>query len=315
MMGDDDYLMPGYFARMDSLINQYNWPECVLYNGYSFVAPDSITGDPRSFYSPYHFAFGVGFEREKELTREDQLGIVHDMFRWSSQIPLNMQTTLVARSAAERIKGGFFQPPFPDHYALNAMLLMGCRWLFTPERLVVVGISPKSFGHYVYSGKQNPGLAYLGISPEFPGKLPGNPLLNGMHMWLDRLLKRFPFELRGVTVDRAGYIRRQVYFWILQKHLGRVGWSGLANRFRLLRVTDWARLGFTVFDAESWRRLLAMAGNAGSAKSQIAQLIPLEGCQDIAHFVKLVSRSESAEPGLYRDLLASAARPSSTERT
>ena len=136
MMGDDDYLLPGYFSKMDALLERHSSPDCVLYNGYSFVAPDSIADDRRSFYSPYHFPFGPGFESEKDLSRAEQIAIVRGMFRWQSQIPLNMQTTLVSRRAAERIEGGFFQAPFPDHYALNAMLVMDCRWVFTPERLV-----------------------------------------------------------------------------------------------------------------------------------------------------------------------------------
>jgi len=290
MMGDDDYLLPGFFRRMDALLERHSSPECVLYNGYSFVAPDSIGDDEKSYFSPYHFAFGPAFGQEKELSRTEQLGIVRDMFRWTSQIPLNMQTTLVARRAAERIEGGFFQAPFPDHYALNAMLVMGCRWLFTPERLVIVGVSPKSFGHYVYSGRTDFGLAYLGIAPEFAGMLPGSPLLNGMHVWLDRLSRRFPEELKGVKIDRAGYVRRQVYNWILQKRFGRIGWTGLAHLFGMLSAGDWALLGLTAFDRESWRRLARMARRRGAAEAQITRLLALEGCDNVAEFARTIGR-------------------------
>ena len=297
MMGDDDFLLPGYFRKMDALLERHAWPDCVLYNGFSFVAPGSVADDPRSYYSPYHFAFDPELREEKELSRDEQLGIVRDMFRWTSRIPLNMQTTLVARRAAERIEGGFFQPPFPDHYALNAMLAMGCRWLFTPERLVVVGVSPKSFGHYVYSGKQDSGLAYLGIDPEFPGELPGSPLLNGQHMWLNRLLEHFPTELKGVAVDRAGYVRRQIYNWLLQKRFGRIGWPGLARRFALLSAADWARLGLTLFDTESWQRLYAIvAARNGAAQTQIGRLRPLDDVADIAGFSRWLSASGRTLP-------------------
>src|SRR5689334_11307157 len=68
MMGDDDYLPPGYFTKMDALLERHSAPDCVLYNGYSFVAPDSITDDRRSFYSPYHFSFAPEFGVEKELS-------------------------------------------------------------------------------------------------------------------------------------------------------------------------------------------------------------------------------------------------------
>jgi len=291
MMGDDDYLLPGYFAKMDALIDRHSSPDCVLYNGYSFVAPDSIADDRRSFYSPYHFPFGRGFEAEKELSPEQRMAIVRGMFAWQPQIPLNMQTTLVARHAAERIAGGFFQAPFPDHYALNAMLVMGCRWVFTPQRLVVVGVSPKSFGHYVYSGKQDSGLAYLGIDPKSPGELPGSPLLNGTYMWLDRLLHRFPAELKGVKIDRAGYVRRQVYNWILQKRFGRISGGELSRLFGLLSIADWAALGTTAFDRQSWRRLGSIFSRRGSAQAQWNRLRPLDDVKDIAGFAAWIRRN------------------------
>jgi len=291
MMGDDDYLLPDYFARMDALLERHAFPDCVLYNGYSFVAPGSVSDDPRSYYSPDHFAFGPDLQAEKELSRADQLAIIHDMFRWIPRIPLNMQTTLVARKAAERIEGGFFQPPFPDHYALNAMLVMGCRWLFSPERFVVVGVSPKSFGHYVYSGKQESGLKYLGIDQQFPGELPGSPLFSGKYVWLQRLLERFPSELANEKIDRPGYVRRQVYNWLLQKRFGRLGWSDLAKRFGLLSSTDWMSLGMTAFDKASWQKLAATLSRANSAQAQWSRLRPLDGVQDIAGFADWLAKN------------------------
>jgi glycosyltransferase involved in cell wall biosynthesis len=290
MMGDDDLLLPGYFKKMDAILARHAQPDCVLYNGYSYVAPGSIGGNPKSFFSPSHFRFGPGFDQEMELGEDLKAGIVRDMFHWTARIPLNMQTTLVARRSAERIKGGFYQPPFPDHYALNAMLLSGCRWIFSPLKLVVVGVSPKSFGHFVYSGRQSHGLAYLGISPEFPGELPGSPLLNGMHVWLNRLLENYPRELSGVAVDRAGYVRRQVYDWLLQKRFGGLGWTDLARRFGLLSAKDWSLLASTVVDRESWRRLGGVVSSgAGAAETQWQGLQPLTDIADITEFSEWLS--------------------------
>ena len=294
MMGDDDYLLPNYFRAMDALLERHAFPDCVLYNGFSFVAPGSISDDPRSYYSPDHFAFGRGFEREHELSAEERRAVVHDMFRWKPRIPLNMQTTLVARRAAERIAGGFFQPPFPDHYALNAMLVMGCRWVFSPERLVIVGVSPKSFGHYVYSGEQESGLKYLGIDQQFPGELPGSPLFNGKYVWLKRLLERFPRELAGEKIDRPGYVRRQVYNWIVQKRFGRISLGDLVRRFRLLSARDWAGLCLTLFDRESWQRLRSMIARRGSVQAQWTRLQPLHGVPDIAAFARFLEANGGA---------------------
>ena len=290
MMGDDDYLLPGYFNAIDGILERHPATDCVVYDGYSYVAPGSIRDEQTSYYVPHHFEFEPALNRERELDGDTKRSIVADMFRWKIRIPLNMQTTIVSRRAAETIKGGFYQPPFPDHYALNALLLLNAKWVFSPERLVVVGISPKSFGHYVYSNEQNSGLSYLGIDSFFEGELPGNALLNGMHCWLSRLKSNYPNELKGLEIDRKGYVRRQVYAWLTQVRLGDIGWRRFAERLALLGPRDWLELGQTAFDAESWRRLgrLRPGGSSEQAKVQLSRLRPLADVNNIAEFAAQV---------------------------
>lgn len=290
MMGDDDYLLPEYFNTMDAILERYADTDCVVHNGYSYVAPGSIRDQRTSFYMPHHFEFEPALNREQELDGVTKRSIVTDMFRWKIRIPLNMQTTIVSRRAAETLKGGFYQPPFPDHYALNALLLSNVKWVFSPERLVVVGTSPKSFGHYVYSNEQSSGLSYLGIDDSFEGRLPGNALLNGMHCWLDRLKANYPVELDGTGIDRKGYVRRQVYAWIQQMRHGDIGWKQFAKHMALLRPRDWLELGQTAFDAESWRRLsrLRPAATGEQAKIHLDRLRPLADVHNIAEFAARV---------------------------
>lgn len=287
MMGDDDYLLPGYFVRMEKLLDKYHQPDCVVHNAYSYVAPGSIADNQYSFYSESHFQFGEDMTEEGLLTPQQRSGIVHDMFDFKVRIPLNMQTTLVARKAFSKVGGGVFQKPFPDHYALNSLLLTAPNWLFSPEKLLVVGVSPKSFGHYVYSNKQNSGLSYLGIDADFKGRLPGNELLNGMHVWLDALKQNYPQLLGGVSIDRAGYVRRQFYAWFMQRKLGAISTADLLRNLGLLGVGDWFGLAATVFDRASWARLLRVAfqsSNKSGAEAQWHSLRPLEGVMDIRQF-------------------------------
>lgn len=255
MMGDDDYLLPGSLDAMSRLLAKYEQPDCVVYNAYSYIAPGSINDNQQSFYGEEHFHFGADLKLEHCLSEAERFGIVQDMFRFKVRIPLNMQTTLVARRAFEQVGGGVFQAPFPDHYALNALLLTAQRWVFTPERFVIVGVSPKSFGHYVYSNHQNQGLAYLGIAADFPGRLPGNELMNGMHVWLNLLKQHYAVPLAAVDVDRAGYVRRQVYAWYMQRKLGAISSRDFFECFRLLSCADWRGLLASVLDGPSWRRL------------------------------------------------------------
>jgi hypothetical protein len=296
MMGDDDYLLPGYFQRMDAILERHEQPDCVVYNAYSYVAPGSIDNNKESYFGEYHFHYPQGMTEERQLSPNECSDIVRDMFRFKVRIPLNMQTTLLKRSAADTIRGGVFQPPFPDHYALNSLLLSSTRWVFSPQRLVIVGVSPKSFGHYVYSNQQGSGAAYLGIKSDFPRRLPGNELMNGMHVWLDLLLKNYPEHLTGTNIDRAGYVRRQVFAWVMQKRLSGLTWSELTRRFGLLSLSDWLGLAFIIFDGGSWSRLMRQLSASGKSSVEVQWhgLQPLSNVDNIRVFAHwLDDRKES----------------------
>jgi glycosyltransferase involved in cell wall biosynthesis len=297
MMGDDDYLLPGYFQRMEQILDKYNQPDCVLYNAYCFIAPGSIANNPHSFYREFLFQFGDDFTKECLLPSEQRIGIVRNMFDFKIQIPLNMQTTLVSRKAFSKVGDGLFQRPFPDHYALNALLLTVPNWVYSPNRLLVVGISPKSFGHYVYSNKQSKGISYLDINLEFTGRLPGNELLNGVHIWLSLLKQNYPGLLNDVEINRGAYVRRQFYAWFMQFKFGAITLGDFSRNLKLLSFADWLGLSATAIDRDSWRRVLSMKSNKISAEAQLRSLLPLKGITDIRQFDNWLSKSN---PGVHR---------------
>jgi len=288
MLGDDDLVLPGYFSRMERVLENYGQPECVLYNAYTYVAPDSVGAHSHSYYRERHFGLGPDFAGEGALSPERRRAIVLDMFRFRARIPLNIQMMLVARRAVPGVRGGLFQPPFPDHCAINSLLLTAAAWVYVPKRLVVVGVSPKSFAHYAYSHLAASGLSYLGIEADFPGRLPGNEMLNGMHVWLELLLTRYPDLLAGVHIDRAAYVRRQVYAWIMQRRARAISWSEFVANLRQLSFSDWADLPATILDDEFWRRVLHILRSIGKSQAEAVWrgLVPLEGVADIAQFAR-----------------------------
>ncbi len=297
MMGDDDYMLPCCLERIEEILERNNQPDCIVYNAYSYVAPDSINGNAQSFYSDSHFRFGPDLRVERFIEPGERFEIVRNMFRFKVGIPLNMQTVLVGRKAADKIRGGLFQAPFPDHYALNSLLRTAERWVFSPEKLLVVGLSPKSFGHYVYSNQQGGGLAYLGIKDDFDGRLPGNVLLNGMHVWLNLLKQNYSELLQGVAVDRAGYVRRQVYSWFLQLRLGTITVGEFRRNFSLLSPSDFGGLLAAIVDRESWERLWHMlcSWNRSDAETQWRSLHSLNEVVDIRQFAQWLSHRGAVE--------------------
>lgn len=285
MVGDDDYVLPGAFARLAETIDRYDGPECVVYNGYSFVFPRSIDGNRSSYYADPHFGFGPEF-REGLLPRELRRGIVRDMFRFRVRYPLNMQLTLVSRRAAERIRGGMFQPPFPDHYAINSLLLGAESVVYLPEKLVVIGVSPKSFGHFAYGPDQASGMAYLGSDSSFPGRLPGNELINSMHVWLAMLRRDYPDQLGRLSISRSDYVRRQAFGWYQQLRSGALPPRAFLALCRRLSPRDWLGLALAPLDGASRVRLAKMARGRGGDRVQakLPALQRLDAVEDIGQF-------------------------------
>jgi len=282
---------------MDAVIRRHVEPSCIIYNGFSFVHPGSITGEARSFWSKYHFRFGPEFQEEAVLEETLRYSIVRDMFRFQQRIPLNMQTTLFRRDAVSLFDGEIFLPPFPDHYLLNALLLTADKWVYHPGRLVVVGVSPKSFGHYHYSQDAQKGLSYLGVNTNFPDALPGNELVNGMYLWLMKLKANYPEKLEGVEIDRASYVRRQVYTWLRDFFYGAISLTVFSRRFSLMRREDWISCLTAVFERENWQRLRQMIGSLWQSKASALWrgLEPLDGIGNIHEFAWWLQQSGQIE--------------------
>ena len=290
MMGDDDCLLPGYFERMDQILEKYDYPDCVTCNGYSYIDAGSLKGNPENYYRDPFYHFSPEFT-EGRLSSEMRFGIVKDMFRFKVRIPLNMQPHLISRRAKGYIEGELFRPPFPDHFALNALLMHAKNWVFTPEKLIVVGISPKSFGHFVFNNKQEEGKAYLGINSKFEGQLPGTELNSCMYIWLNLLKSNYQKKLEGVEINRPGYVRRQVYSWYLQYKAGAAKPRDLLKWFGMFSPVDWCGLLSSVFDKKSWEKLVSMLQNRGgnAVKTIWSEAIPLKEITNIKEFANWIS--------------------------
>ena len=60
----------------------------------------------------------------------------------------------------------FYQSPYPDYYAMTALRLKAKKILALPYPLVIVGISPKSFGYYYFNQKEKEGIDFLKNTPD-----------------------------------------------------------------------------------------------------------------------------------------------------
>lgn len=241
LIGDDDLLLPGFFRRLRALLDDCGRPDCLTYGCFAFVSPAAIAGLERAHYADPHFPIDPALLAARQLSAADRAQIVRDMFRFRPRLPLNLQSTAFSRVAAERLPHGLFRAPFPDHYALNGMLMTAASWACVADQLLVIGVSPKSFGHYSFSGETTRGLAYLDSEIGFPGRLPGNELLTAMYRWLLLLQDDFPAAAH-LEISRGDYVVRQVWDWIRAWRMGSLAPRELLARAALLDRDDW-RLG------------------------------------------------------------------------
>ena len=291
LIGDDDFLLPGYCERIAELIDEYDGPDCITYNAYAYAFPGALAGHRHSHFADPFFKWDPELPAEGPIPPHQRRELVRDFFRFRFRIHLNLQTTIVSRRAMERMRNGFLKPPFPDFYALNALMLLVESWVYAPEQLLVIGISPKSFGHTVHGHDSTEGLKYLGISPDFPGHLPGNEVINGTYACLLELERDYGPELAGIEIDRAQYVFNQVYAWYLQWRVGSLPPKEVRRRLRFLGVKDWGLLAKGLAPNLSLTRVRR---NIRIDRDEPVQhlwpgLEPLPGVDDIEAFARWVA--------------------------
>ena len=164
MLGDDDCLMRGYFRTVNRLVEENNQPDFAYTSAFLYAYPGVLPDHPEGFLRTYGYPAMFGSAREPFiLERGKALNLVRESMRFRLLFGYNMQYSLVSRTFIDRMaeKGPFFQSPFPDYYATNAMLLSADKVLVCPLPLVTIGISPRSFGYYYFNRKEEQGIEFL----------------------------------------------------------------------------------------------------------------------------------------------------------
>lgn len=165
MLGDDDCLMKRFFTTIKSLIDTYKNPDFIYTNAYMYAYPGVLPDFPDGFLKPYNYAPFFKLSTEPFWLRKDRaLDLVHQSLNFKMPLTYNMQHSIVNRSFIDALKskGNFFQSPYPDFYATNAMLLKAERILICPYPLVTVGVSPKSHGFYAANKRADYAVEFLG---------------------------------------------------------------------------------------------------------------------------------------------------------
>ncbi len=230
MLGDDDCLMSGYFSTVLRMIETHKDPDFIYTSAFLFAYPGVMPGHPDGYLKPYGYADFFGLARDPFwLPRTEARRLVDEFMRFRTRYGYNMQYFVIGRRLIQTLEryGPFFQSPFPDYYAANAMMLKAERILICPIPLVTIGITPKSFGFFFFNKREDAGALLLKnhADPALVEKL-RSVLLPGTHLytsWLfaaETLIARLGKEI-PLRVDRARYRRLQILSNYRGRHVER----------------------------------------------------------------------------------------------
>jgi glycosyltransferase involved in cell wall biosynthesis len=223
MLGDDDGLTPHYMERMRALIAQFDHPDFIYHSAWHYVYPDALLAEPESRLvdiTPMTTWF-ADISGPMVLPKEKSLHGALNALAMRSLYGFNMQYFLFSAAFIKTLKqyGPVFQGPFPDFYAAQMAMLLSTRAVITPEPLVFIGISPKSYGFYFYNGQEDAGAAFLNSLSEkenvpqavldklLPGSNMNTSWLMSVSIVRERLKNTWPDLPLGVTRYRLLQIR------------------------------------------------------------------------------------------------------------
>jgi len=169
MLGDDDCLMRGYFSTLKRMIEEYNAPDLIYTSGFLYAYPSVISDFPNGFLRSYdRSTIFRSSHKPFWLEKSESMALVNHSLNFRISFNYNMQFSLVSRKLINKMAkyGSFYQSPYPDYYASNAMMLMAERILIVPQPLVTIGINPKSFGFYYFNDLESTGNEFLKNIPD-----------------------------------------------------------------------------------------------------------------------------------------------------
>lgn len=202
MLGDDDGLLPGYFSTFKRAFQTFPDPDFVYTSAYFYAYPGVIPNFPAGFLQrdrnrvfPETEPFWLERKRAISLTR--------GYLNFRMPVASNMQFSLISRRMIKELcrKGPFFHSPYPDFYATPTLFLVSNRTLIYPHPMVIVGITPKSYGFYHFNNMAGEGMKFLNDQESKSSQhlneaimLPGTPYNDSWLLAMEALRTNFSQE-------------------------------------------------------------------------------------------------------------------------
>lgn len=253
MLGDDDCLMKGYFSTLSKLIEKFDAPDFIYTSAFLYAYPGVMPGVPDGFLRTYNNREIFQSAREPFwLDKSKAAGFANESLNFRVTFDYNMQFSLVSRKLVEKMKryGPFYQSPYPDYYASNAMMLKAERILVVPQPLVTIGISPKSFGYYYFNDAEDDGNEFLNNLPDKDMVnrlqeviLPGVTMNTSWLVSMETLAVNFGREM-DIKVNYARYRFIQIFSIYAGLLAGKSVGKSYSQLKKKMQISEWLRYGF-----------------------------------------------------------------------
>lgn len=221
MLGDDDCLLQHYFKTCVALIVQYNSPDMLYTSALNYVYPDVLPEAPNGYLITWPNASFLSTEKQPYiLDRQVAISLAQQALNFTIMFNFNAQFSLLSRTLINEFKkfGDFYQSPYPDYYSTTALFLKAARILAISFPMVVVGISPKSFGYYYFNNKEKEGIEMLKNLPadclyQKARKflMPGSNMNSSWLLAMEAIIKNFGKEFQ-LNVNYKKYRFLQVLY-------------------------------------------------------------------------------------------------------
>ncbi|NNN20560.1 MAG: glycosyltransferase [Acidimicrobiales bacterium] len=191
MLGDDDLLRKGCLTKLQNIIEKFDKPEGIYYQGLMVKYPGVTSPEsPPEVLRCGVASFLEGIDEPFLVPREIRYQAVHQAFKFRMSYPFNMQLALMRRDfIVEKAEDQIFRSSYPDYFAMNFLMLEANSVVGVPENLVTVGVTKKSFGYFYFNGTSAYGYNYLQEQADNPQPTRLNNTSTSQHLesWLDAI--------------------------------------------------------------------------------------------------------------------------------
>lgn len=166
MLGDDDALAPGFIREVLHLIEEMGSPDILFYAAYHYCYPDVIKTSPKGYLADVRNSeFFEGRVAPFRLVPEQAHRAAKAVFDMRYLFGFNSQHFMFRSGFLNDIAsssiGSIFQSPYPDTFAAAISFLKAKTIVVIPYPMVMIGISPKSFGYYYFNNLRTEGSDFL----------------------------------------------------------------------------------------------------------------------------------------------------------